>query len=103
MESIYIMGAIGMIITLSLWLRVHHYRTLNDIDPKASPLSNAVQDLVSTAGGVYLSTIMLVSFLKLDIPVKVSLLNVSVDPIALLSISMAVIQPLFFRFFKYDK
>lgn len=64
------------------------------IDPKPSPLSQAVQQLVEAAGGIYLALIMLVSFLQLNVPEKVFLLGVGVDPLALFSLLVASLQPL---------
>ena len=89
------------LIAASIYLRMRHYRSsLGDMEPKASPLSVAVQDMVGTAGGVYLSLVMLVSFLKIDLPGRVYLLGIGVDPTALLAIALAVVQPLLYRFRK---
>jgi len=70
------------------------------METKSSPFSIAVQELVATAGGVYLSLVMLVSFLKLDLPGKINLFQISMDPLALTAIMLAIFQPLFFRLFK---
>lgn len=64
------------------------------IDPKPSPLSQAVQQLVEAAGGIYLALVMLVSFLQLDVPEKVFFLGVGIDPLALFSLVVASLQPL---------
>ena len=100
------MYAIGLIILLtlliawSLWLRTCRYRQMLDENKtKPSPVSLAVQELVATAGGIYLSLIMLVSFLKLEIPSKVGLLTVAIDPLALISLGVAIIQPLFLKLY----
>ena len=90
---------ICLVVAWSLWLRMCHCRnTAEEIPTKGSPFSNSVQDLVATAGGVYLSLVMLVSFLKLDIPTKISLLEVSLDPLAFMAIGIAIIQPIFPKF-----
>ena len=60
----------------------------------------AVQEIVATAGGVYLSLIMLISFLKIDLPPTVSYEGIKVDPTALISIALAIVQPLFLRLFE---
>jgi hypothetical protein len=70
------------------------------VESKASPLSIAVQEIVATAGGIYLSLVMVVSFLKLDLPDKISMLGIFLDPLAFTSILLAIIQPLFFNLFK---
>lgn len=83
---------------LSLWLRVDRYRnSLEELVPKSSPLTLAVQELVATAGGLYLSLVMLISFLKIDLPAKVTLCTIALDPLALFSMGLAIIQPFIFR------
>lgn len=93
---------IFILIGWSIMLRVSRYRTqlTESFDPsaaKASPLSMAVQDLVSTAGGVYLSLIMLTSFLRINIPERINLACISMDPMALLAIILAILQPFFLK------
>jgi hypothetical protein len=80
-------------IVWSVWKRVCRLRALDSSTVKKTPFSSAVQDLVATAGGVYLSIIALVSFLKLNIPEKLVIDSVSFDPMALLAICVAVTQP----------
>lgn len=87
-----------IVTAVSLWLRMDRYRnTLEELTPKASPLALALQELVATAGGLYLSIVMLISFLKIDLPAKVTLYTIALDPLALLSMGLAIIQPFFFR------
>jgi hypothetical protein len=88
------------LIVWSLWLRVRHYRdSVAGVETKSSPVAMAVQELVATAGGVYLAIVALTSFLKLDMPDKVSLLAVGVDPLAVSAIILAIVQPLFYRLY----
>lgn len=89
-----------VLIGLSLWLRVRHYRdSVVGVETKASPVALAVQELVATAGGVYLAIVALTSFLKLDMPDKVTLMAVAVDPLAVTAIVLAIVQPVFTRLF----
>ena len=89
---------IGGAIVLSVWLRTHHIRTeLQSPATSTSPLSQAIQELVSTAGGIYLSMVALISFLKIDIPERIEFLNVAFDPLAFTAIAIAVVQPIFIR------
>lgn len=89
-----------VLIGLSLWLRVRHYRdSVAGIETKPSPVALAVQELIATAGGVYLAIVALTSFLKLDMPDKVSLLAVAVDPLAVTAIVLAIVQPVFTRLY----
>lgn len=87
----------------SVWLRICRSRTSLEgvplVEPKPSPFSNAIQDLVATAGGVYLSMIMIVSFLKIEVPERITIGILSFDPLAMTSIAVAVIQPVFSKIF----
>ena len=61
----------------------------------ASPASIALGELVAVAGGIYLSLMLLVSFLKVTIQERVAILGMSLDPLALIAIAIAVLQPIF--------
>lgn len=92
---------LGAAILVSVWLRMRQYRhsfELNEQSLRQSPLSMALQELVGTAGGVYLSIVMLVSFLKIDLPQTLEVLEISFDPLALFAILSAIVQPLWKRF-----
>jgi hypothetical protein len=85
---------------LSLWLRLLRYRDgVSAGETRASPLSMAVQELVATAGGIYLAIVALTSFLKLEMPDRVSLVSASVDPLALTAIGIAIVQPVIIKIF----
>ena len=86
-----------IILALSVWQRIKYFReTVDENKIIASPLSLAIQELVAIAGSIYLSLIMLVSFLKFNIPGTIVFFEFSIDPLAFLSITLAVLQPLFF-------
>lgn len=70
---------------------------LDAVSSSTSPLSQAIQELVSAAGGIYLSMIALISFLKIEIPEKVTFQQVSFDPLAFIAIGIAVLQPIVLR------
>ncbi|MDR3563561.1 MAG: hypothetical protein P4N59_19295 [Negativicutes bacterium] len=84
---------------VSLWLRVVNSRhnISNGVDTRVSPLSVAIQELVGTAGGIYLAVIALTSFLKLDVPEKVTFLQITFDPLAFSAIGAAIAQPIITR------
>lgn len=84
----------------SLWVRICRFRQGTDAENKESPLSRAIQEMVATAGGIYLSLIMLISFLKLNIPDKFIFYQITIDPVALTSIGLTILQPLYFKFKK---
>lgn len=60
----------------------------------ASPASAALGELVAVAGGIYLSLVLVSSFLKLSTPDKIKLLDMSLDPMALVAIIIALFQPI---------
>ena len=96
----WLLAVLAFLMGTSLWLRVQYYRNhLNGAETRASPLSLAIQELIATAGGIYLAIIGLTSFLKLDVPEKVLLFHVSMDPLALSAIGAAIIQPLLVKMF----
>lgn len=79
-------------IVTSLWLRCRYYRQ-SPIATRQSLLAMAIQDLLATAGGIYLSMLAILSFLKCSLPELVSWHGLSVDPIALASLLCSLIQP----------
>lgn len=90
---------LAILIGWSIWLRMCCLRAVDSTKIQQTVFSIAVQELVATAGGVYVSIIALVSFLKLDIPEKLAVAGVSFDPMALLAIGIAVTQPLWRQMF----
>ncbi len=64
---------------------------------KSSPLSRALVNLVGVAGGIYLSLILLVTFLEIELPEKVHVGKFSLEPLAAVSIFLALVQPYFSR------
>ena len=87
----------------SLWLRSCSYRKEIELKQRSSPLSLAIQELIAIAGGIYLSLIMLVSFLKISIPDKINISSVDMDPLAFVAISLAILQPIVINFIKWVK
>ncbi|NLT94517.1 MAG: hypothetical protein GXW85_03120 [Clostridia bacterium] len=63
----------------------------------ASPVSQALTQILGTAGGIYLSLVMLAAFLEIQIPQKVLLFKWSIDPLAFFSLSITLLQPLILR------
>ncbi|MDF2635400.1 MAG: hypothetical protein K0R78_2274 [Pelosinus sp.] len=100
MYSWIILLGLTLLLILSLLERFKHFRqTYNAGDINSSPLSLALQELIAVSGGIYLSLVMLISFLKLDIPEKILLFQIWIDPIASISILLSIIQPFFMNFF----
>lgn len=91
----------------SLFLRVNQKkRTQAHQVPehaKPSPFSQSLQELIATAGGIYLSLVLLVAFLQLEITEHFSVYKVSIDPLAFASLSLAVVQPIILQIFSKFK
>ena len=60
---------------------------------KSSPLSEALANLIGVAGGIYLSLVVLTAFLELQLPERIHLGRLSLEPLAASSILMALAQP----------
>ncbi|EIW18545.1 MULTISPECIES: hypothetical protein [Pelosinus] len=100
MYSWSILLGFSLLLILSLLERIKYFRQTYDAgDVKSSPLSLAIQELVAIAGGIYLSLVMLISFLKLDIPHKILFFQMWIDPVACIAILLSIIQPFFIRLF----
>lgn len=93
-------GSIGMLSLLlllfygALKVKMRTYRISGSGENMPSPASRALAELVGIAGGIYLSLVMMVSFLKLGVPETISFGGWSLDPLALIAILVALIQPL---------
>lgn len=72
-------------------------------ESKSSPLSRALANLIGTAGGIYLSVVLLVTFLELKVPERVNVMNLSMEPLAAISIVLALIQPFVVRLLQFRK
>jgi len=66
---------------------------------RSSPFSRALSELVGTAGGIYLSLNLARDFLKLDVPARVALWHLEMEPLAVLALSLALLQPYVLRFY----
>ncbi|MDK2823073.1 MAG: hypothetical protein PWQ67_1721 [Clostridia bacterium] len=62
-----------------------------------SPVSQALTQLLGVAGGIYLSLVMLAAFLGIEVPEKVFFINLVIDPLALFSLVITLLQPLFIK------
>jgi hypothetical protein len=62
-------------------------------EAKSSPLSQAIVNLVGTAGGIYLSLVLVQTFLEFDVPRYVHVGGFALEPLATISIALAIAQP----------
>ncbi|MHB1419967.1 MAG: hypothetical protein ACYCX4_10395 [Bacillota bacterium] len=60
-----------------------------------SPLSRSLAELVGLAGGIYISLLLLVTFLEISLPERIDFLGMKMEPLALLALSIAIIQQVF--------
>lgn len=77
-------------------------RQSTKVNSKEGSLSEAIVELIAFAGGIYLSLTLLIEFLALNGLDRLCLWGVSFDPIALASVILALLQPIYERIrFKY--
>ncbi|KJS11119.1 MAG: hypothetical protein VR67_15355 [Peptococcaceae bacterium BRH_c8a] len=67
-------------------------------EAKSSPMSRALTGLVGTAGGIYLSLVLMQTFLELELPPNVQMGSIALEPLAAASIAIALLQPFAMRF-----
>ncbi len=72
-------------------------RAWDGSETKSSPLSQAIANLIGTAGGIYLSLVMLFSFMEVQLPGKINLLKLELEPLAAFSFTLAIVQPFVIR------
>ena len=84
---------------LSLCQRVEHkQRTWKQsreipIEPRESAFSQAVVELLATAGGIYLALLLVRNFLQITVPEQVIILGLPLEPMAAIALIIAVFQP----------
>lgn len=66
---------------------------------KPSPLSQALQEMVGTAGGIYLSLVLLALFLQVSLDEKWLIFGTKMDPLAFMALLLAILQPLLKRLY----
>lgn len=66
-------------------------------EAKSSQISQALTNLIGVAGGIYLTLVVMVTFLELQIPERVTFGRISLEPLAAVSILISLAQPYFFK------
>ncbi len=61
---------------------------------KDSVMAQSIVELISIAGGIYVSVTLLVEFLLIPVPETITFLGMTLDPIAGVSVLLALIQPI---------
>lgn len=89
----------GMIfLTVSVTLRCRRFERISarQVEGVESPMSRAIQATVGYAGGIYITLVMLASFLQVEVPDKVVVADkIVVEPLAFVAVMLALIQPFF--------
>ena len=91
---------IFLIMALGLRQKVLNGRMMGKsypVEPVPTPFSRALTELLGAAGGIYLSVMLLIEFLSVDIPSRVSIIGLEMDPLALGAILIASVQPFFVK------
>ena len=57
-------------------------------------MAEAIAQLLGIAGGIYLSLVMALSFLGVEQPANVIVGTMAMDPLAMVSVALACIQPI---------
>jgi hypothetical protein len=73
--------------------RVYRTDKLEEISYQ-TPLAKGLSELVAASGGIYLSLILFLDFLKLSRPDQMEMLGMTVDPLAGASMLVAIGQPM---------
>lgn len=88
------LGAVFLIIGIVVSVRERKYRMMwRSAEPSSNLLASALSQLVGTAGGIYLSFELLFSFLKIPEDWWSDNSIFFVEPLAVLSLLLAILQP----------
>ncbi len=90
---------VSFLVGLALFIGISVYLRVQTIGYRqeyvlTSPLAEAMRQLVGVAGGIYLSLVMLTGFLGMELPERISMGQVRLDPLAVFAIILACLQPL---------
>lgn len=96
-----------LLIVLSLLMRVTNKRRSLTFEmpenAKPSPFSEALQELIAQAGGIYLALVLLVSFLHIEVPDRWRIFFMEMEPLAFISIAIAIVQPFVLQLYRTVK
>lgn len=91
-----------LLFSLAIRVKVRLYHR-SSVEAVVSPVSRALAELVAVAGGIYLSLVLLFSFLKLNIKEVITIEQFQVDPLAAAALVIALVQPLALSLWQYLK
>ncbi|MCB8815569.1 hypothetical protein [Desulfosporosinus shakirovi] len=88
------LGAIFLAIGIVVSVRERKYKMMwRSSEPSSNMLASALSQLVGTAGGIYLSLELLFSFLKIPEDWWSNNSIYFVEPLAVISLLLAILQP----------
>jgi hypothetical protein len=91
---IVVLFLVGISVRERVLLYRYREKDWNSIgEGKSSPLSQALANLVGVAGGIYLSLVVIATFMEVQLPERIHLGGLGMEPLAFVSILMAVAQP----------
>jgi hypothetical protein len=93
---------LALLIAFAVHEKIRHLRfrersSLVLENSQASPLSKAITSLYGLAGGIYLSLVLICTFLEVQLPDRILLGGFTLEPLATVSIALALIQPFILR------
>jgi len=89
------LGALFLVMGIIVSVRERKYRMMyRSSEPSSNLLASALSQLVGTAGGIYLSLELLFSFLKIPEDWWSNNSIYFVEPLAVISLLLAILQPL---------
>lgn len=97
--KIALLMGILVLLYLSLCWRVQHRQRIWEqnreipVEPQESAFSQAIVELLATAGGIYLALLLLQNFLQITIPEQVMILGLKLEPMAAVALVIAIFQP----------
>ncbi len=95
------MLSLVVVLSFVLWMglsvvvraSVIRMRAARDVPAESSPLAEAIRETLAVAGGIYLALLAVISFLALNVPERVSVAGIQVDPVALLALLLVSVGP----------
>ncbi len=98
---------LGLCLLLFVYYAIRNKQKLNSrirgievpTDVVETPFSQALAQLASIAGGIYISLVTIISFLELSVPGKFNFWGVEVNTLAGISLVMALLQPFLMNFY----
>ena len=98
---------ISILLVMTFWavrsrINIKRRRAFDTMETSvASPASVAIGELIAIAGGIYLSLVLVVSFLKITLPQTITVSHLQLDPLAMIAIAIALLQPIFISLYSY--